>query len=511
MTDKVQTRGERNIEWIENHLYIPEGKFVGKPFQLAKFQRDIVLKIYDNPSGTRRAIISMPRKAAKSTLTAALLLLHLVGPEARPNSQLFSAARSRDQAALVYNLATKMVLFSPTLKPFVKIRQATKELYVPDLGTVYKALSKEAHTALGLSPVFVCHDELGAVRGPRDDLYEALETASAAQEDPLTVVISTQAPNDADLLSTLIDTAGDNPRTVTVVYACPPEVDAWSEEALKAHPAWDDFLNQQEMRDMQSDAKSMPARANSFRNLILNQRIEADAPFISKDIWIANGADPSSWRGKKVYGGLDLSQTTDLTALVMMSLDEETRQWSVHPFFWMPEDAVKIRSEEDKVPYDQWVKQGLIEAVPGGIIKYEWIASKLKVLADECDIQKIAFDRHNFKAFRADLERAQFSDRWIDDCFVEFGQGFVSMSPAIRILEEMVIDKRLRHGNNSVLTWNMNSVKVIEDATRNRKFVKKAYNQRIDGAIALTMAAGTLIEPEKKRGSYLDHSELLIL
>ena len=199
------TRAERNIAWVERYCRIPEGKNVGKPLKLAPFMVEDFKAIYDNPAGTRRAIISRGRKNAKTTESALILLLHLCGPEARPNSQLFSAAQSRDQAAVLFALAAKMVRMSPELAGVVVIRDTAKQLACPELGTLYRALSADASTAYGLSPVLTVHDELGQVRGPKSDLYEALETATAAQEEPLSIIISTQAPTDADLLSVLID------------------------------------------------------------------------------------------------------------------------------------------------------------------------------------------------------------------------------------------------------------------------------------------------------------------
>ena len=162
----------------------------------------------------------MGRKNAKTAFSAFLLLLHLCGPEARPNSQLFSGAQSRDQAAVLFALAAKVVRQSPDLTQYVTVRDTAKQLFCPELGTLYRALSAEASTAYGLSPAFVVHDELGQVRGPRFDLYEALETASAAQDEPLSIIISTQAPTDGDLLSVLIDDAltGKDPRVKVVLY-----------------------------------------------------------------------------------------------------------------------------------------------------------------------------------------------------------------------------------------------------------------------------------------------------
>ena len=182
---------------------------MGEPLLLQDWQKDFIKLVYDNPAGTRRAILSTPRKNAKTSLSAALLLAHLVGPPAhnRPNSQLFSAAQSRDQAGLIFSLAAKMVRMNRDLASAVTVRETAKELVCGELGTKYKALSAEASTAFGLSPALTIFDELGQVRGPRSSLFEALETATAAQESPLTIIISTQAPTDADLLSILIDDA----------------------------------------------------------------------------------------------------------------------------------------------------------------------------------------------------------------------------------------------------------------------------------------------------------------
>ena len=182
--DKVT--GADIIAFIEQVCFVPEGRFVGKKLELFEWQKAEICRIYDNPHGTRRAILSMGRKNAKTTLAACLLLAHLCGPPARnkPNSQLYSAAQSRDQAAIIFSLAAKMVRMNPELLQAVTIQETAKSLICPELGTRYRALSADATTAYGLSPALVIHDELGQVRGPRSPLYEALETATGAQEDP---------------------------------------------------------------------------------------------------------------------------------------------------------------------------------------------------------------------------------------------------------------------------------------------------------------------------------------
>lgn len=462
---------------------------MGQPLKMADFMKEDFRAIFDNPHGTRRAIISRGRKNAKTVETALLMLLYLVGPEARPNSQLFSAARSRDQASVLFNLAAKMIRLSDELSQYVAIKESAKELVCEATGSKYKALSADASTAFGLSPRFLAHDELGQVKGPRDSLYEALETATAAQEDPLSVVISTQAPTDADLLSVLIDDAmtGADPRTVLRFQTAPKELDTFSVEAVRAaNPAFDVFMNQQEVLAMMDAAKRMPTRSAEFENLVLNRRVEAKAPFVTRAIWEENGAQPEPLTGKRVWGGLDLSSVSDLTALVLVGEDGD-----VAPTFWLPREGLEEKSRADRVPYMTWMQQGYLETTPGRSIEYDFIAHHLRDVFDQYDVQAIAFDRYNMRFLKPCLERVGFSESELER-FVEFGQGFVSQSPALRELESKLLNSELRHGNHPVLAMCANNATVIQDAAENKKFVKAKASGRIDGMVALAMAVGVM-------------------
>lgn len=391
-----------------------------------------------------------------------------------------------------------MVRMSPDLSSAVVIRDSAKELVCPERGTKYKALSADASTAYGLSPVFIVHDELGQVRGPRSELYEALETATAAQDEPLSLVISTQAPTDADLLSVLIDDAlaGHDPRTVVSLYTAPADVDPFVDRAIRlANPAFGDFQNADEVRAMANDAKRMPTRENEYRNLILNQRVEAHSPFISRASWEAcSGPIEEDWTGCSVYGGLDLSSTSDLTALILTTRIEGVTH--VRSMFWLPGEGLVEKSRADRVPYDVWASQGFLNTTPGKSIEYEWIAHELRALFDDYDIAGIAFDRWGFKYLKPWLERAGFSEAELAK-FVEMGQGYQSMSPALRDLEVLILEKRLRHDAHPVLTMCMANAVVQADPAGNRKLNKVKSTGRIDGAVALTMAVGSAPLQEK--------------
>lgn len=457
---------------------------------MADFMKEDFRAIYDNPAGTRRAIISRGRKNAKTTESAMILLLHLCGPEFKANSQLFSAAQSRDQAAVLFALAAKMVRMSPDLSGVVTVRDTAKQLFCPELGTLYRALSAEASTALGLSPTLVIHDELGQVKGPRSALYEALETATAAQEQPLSIVISTQAPTDSDLLSVLIDDAkaGHDPRTVLRFQTASDDLNPFSEKAIReANPAFDVFMNQAEVLAMAADAKRMPSREAEYSNLVLNRRVEARAPFISRSVWQeCSGPVAKDWSGLEVYGGLDLSEVNDLTALVLIAKVGDV--WQVRPRFWLPEDGISDRSRKDRVPYDQWAREGFISLTPGATVSYDWVAEEIAALLDDLNVKSMAFDRWNWRHFRPCLERAGVGPEVLDGVFEEFGQGFKSMSPALRDLEGVILNRKLAHGAHPVLTMCAANAVVQSDPSGNRKLSKVKSHGRIDGMVSLAMA-----------------------
>ena len=473
---KAKTRAETNIEWCEKFLFLPEGKFVGKPLQMAEFMKDDFRAIYDNPAGTRRAIVTRGRKNAKTTECACIVLLHLCGPEYVPNGSLYSAAQSRDQASIIFNLARKMVLMSPVLRKVVRIKETVRELYCAGTGSVYKALSSETATAFGLSPSLCIHDELGQVKGPRFSLYEALETATAAQESPLSLIISTQAPTDSDLLSLLIDDAksGADPKVVLRMNSANMDDDPFSLKAIRAaNPALDLFMNRKEVLAMAEDARRLPAREAEFRNLVLNQRVEASNPFVTASLWKTCGEIPVQplLSTTPVYGGLDLSSVADLTALVLIG-QPDGKRWHVHPTFWLPSDGLVEKSRLDRVPYDLWEEKGFLKTTPGTSVTYEYVAKHLYQLFMQYNIKKIAFDRWNMQHLRPWLEKAGFSINKIEEHFVEFGQGTQSMSPALRSLEELIRDKLIAHGNHPVLSMCAACAVVDGKDDANRKLSK---------------------------------------
>lgn len=483
------TRGQKVCAFIERYCLVPEGKLVGQPMKLLPFQRDFVLAVYDNPAGTRRAYLSLARKNGKTALIAALLLAHLVGPEAHLNAQIVSGARSREQAAVVFNLARKMVELSPELSKIVRIVPSGKRLLGLTMNTEYRALAADGSTAHGLSPFLAILDEVGQVRGPQDDFVDAITTAQGAHEKPLLLAISTQAPTDADLFSIWLDDAerSGDPQIVSHVYAAPEDCELDDEAAwAAANPALGEFRSLDDVREQSRQAQRMPASEATFRNLTLNQRVNVVRAFVSPSVWKAgNGPiDEAAFLECAVYGGLDLSATTDLTSLVLTARKDGVLH--IRAWFWMPEATLLEAVRRDRAPYDVWVRQGFIRTTPGPVVDYAFVARDVAEICGACpSLIKVAFDRWRMDRLKSELDRLG-----VVLPLEPFGQGYQSMSPALDALEADLLQSRVRHGGNPALAMCAANAVAVSDPAGNRKLDKAKATGRIDGLVALAMAEG---------------------
>jgi phage terminase large subunit-like protein len=495
-TPRKMTRGERVCRFIETYCRAPEGKHIGQPIKLEPFQRKFILDVYDNPKGTHTAILSIARKNGKTALIAGILLAHLVGPEAVQNSQIVSGAMSRDQAAIVFNLAVKMINLNPDLKDLVHIIPSGKKLIGLARNVEYKALSAEGKTTHGLSPILAILDETGQVRGPQDEFVDAVVTAQGAHDAPMLMVISTQAATDADLLSVWIDDAlkGEDPGTVCHLYAAPLDADILDPATWKAaNPALGTFRSLPDMQKLAEKASRMPASENTFRNLNLNQRVSTVSPFVSRAVWESCGGQPAPLDSLHLYGGLDLSGRTDLTGFVLIGRDSDGLV-HVHPYFWTPEQGLHDRAKRDRVPYDLWVREGYLRTTPGSTVDYGFVCAEMAEIMGGNDVELIGFDRWRIDIFRKDAESLG-----LDFPLKEHGQGFKDMSPALDQLEADLLNGRVRHGMHPVLTMCAANAVITKDPAGNRKLDKHKATGRIDGMVALAMALGVAGQPELDR------------
>jgi phage terminase large subunit-like protein len=309
----------------------------------------------------------------------------------------------------------------------------------------------------------------------------------------LGIVISTQAANDQHPLSQLIDDAalGQDPSVYLQLAVAPPEADIFDERTwFTCNEALGKFLDLNEFRAQAEQAKRMPSLRAKFQNLRLNQRIDARVQFISDAEWMQCAAplDLPSLRGRPCYAGLDLSQTTDMCALVLYW----PHDGSLLPFFWLPEDGLLDRDRKEGGHYRAWRDAGLLETTPGKAINFKAIIHRLAEIRARYDLVCVAYDRAFIKTFNARCE-----EDGVRLPLKEYGQGFVSMSPAVQLLEAAVLDRRIHHGGHPILRWQMSNVAIEMDSSANRKPSKKRAIGHIDGVVAALMALAVAEQPRQ--------------
>lgn len=485
------------LEFI-SYLPVPTGPLQGQRQQLHKFQEDFVRAMYEPVDGNglqvvRQAVLSTGRRNGKSLLCADLVLAHLVGPARRLNSTLFSAANDRFQAAVVYQIVIAIVRMMPELAQRLMLAESTKRIANPITNSVYHAISAEAITKLGQGPDFVVYDELGAAK--KRLLYDVLTSSQGAQVAPMMVNISTQAGARNHLFSDIIDYGLKVNRREVIdrtcvchLYTAPPDCDLLDEKAwAMANPAMGMWRNKDEIAAKAQQALSMPAQEPMFRNLYLNQRVDNLIPAIGPAVWDACSGAPEleAFSHCSVWGGLDLSAKNDLTALVLVAVDEE-EVWHVIAHFWLPEQGLREREIREGVPWCVWAAQGFLHVSKGPIVEYRDVVRALAELTSGMrDLQSIAFDRWGINRFKQDCA-AEGVTLPLEPC----GQGFRDMSPCVTALEDALLGARVRHGAHPILTMCASNAIVSRDPAGNRKYDKARASGRIDGIVALAMAAG---------------------
>ncbi|CAN7693744.1 terminase large subunit [Rhizobium sp. LjRoot30] len=503
------SRPARVIAFIET-LKITSGMHAGKPFILRPWQKEIIEAIYTvGPDGRRikrQVLLTIPRKNGKTQLAAALALCHLVGSEAEQRGQVYSAAADRKQAALILRELIAFVRADAELSDRIIIREHSKTLEDVVTGSTYEALSSDAKKAHGLNVSFAVLDELA--QWPKRDLYDALTTGGAARAEPLFVTISTQSHDKNSVMSELVqygqrvlDGVIEDPSFLPVIFAAPDDADPWAEETWFAcNPALGDFRSLEEMRAAAASAKALPAREPAFRLLYLNQPVDATARFLNARDWNACKQSDSGDYGlfgnplanQRCILGLDLSSTTDLTALAAwFPALQELRAW-----FWMPAENIEEAERRDHVPYRLWVRQGFIEATPGRAIDKTFVVHRMAELTKEYQVQFCAADR-----WRLDEVRRIMAEQSVKIEMQEFGQGWKDMGPAIDAVETAVLRRELHHPGHPVLDMCVSNAVTVSDPTGARKLVKERNTGRIDGLVAATMAIGAAVKVAPKKDS----------
>lgn len=492
---KGLTRPQR-VERFLQYLPITKGPLQGTRMKLLPEQRRFVYEIYGNldEHGLRRwrmGVKSEPKGNGKTGLVAGLCLCHLLGPESERRGEVYSAAIDRQQAGIIFAEMDAIIAQVPEFGARVNVQRFHKRIEDLETGSIYEALSADARRAHGLAPSLFAYDELAQARD--GVLLENLMNGLGKRREALGLVISTQAPDDDHPLSKLID----NPNAFTYIelLSAPEDADPFDEATWRAcNPALGKYLSLKEMREAAERARQIPAFESSFRNLRLNQRVDAreEDRLVSAAVWKTGAVpiDRERLRGRACYAGLDLSGKHDLTALVLAFPDDDPEpSFDLLPFFWTPEGQLAGRKPVEQQRFREWIAQGHMTAVPGPTVRFSFVAQQLVELSREFDIQVLGYDRWRIDDLKQDLTEI---DANFPAPLEPFGQGFKDMGPAIEWFAELALTGRLRHAGHPVLTSSVASAIVVSDPAGNHKVDKPRGNKqgivRVDGAVAMLIA-----------------------
>ena len=416
-----------------------------------------------------------------------------------------------------------MVDQNATLKKNIKPILSQKRLVYLPSKSFYQVLSSEAFSKHGLNVSRVIFDELHAQ--PNRDLYDVMTDGSGdARVQPLFFVITT-AGDDPDRNSIgwevhqmavgVLTGVKVDPTFYAMIYGLDRDnkriwmgreyeiIDAnledeeewrrvWQDRKVweKVNPSIGHTVAWDKVEDQFTRAQGNLAKEKNFRWLRLNswEKLKT-SKWLGLDFWdLCKGKiDIERLKGRLCYGGLDLSSKIDMTSFVLLfPPDDINRKWIVLPWFWIPEDMVRERVETDKVSYDLWVQQGYLKTTPGNVIDYNFIEREIIKLRDLYNIQQIGYDPWNAMQTAVNLEDEGLT-------MVEVRQGFRSMSPAMKEIEQLARGKKLVHNGHPILRWNVGNVEVKTDENENIRPIKNKSTERIDGLVAMINAMARAI------------------
>jgi phage terminase large subunit-like protein len=511
-----QAKADRVCRFIETFCIHSKGQWAGQPFRLMDWQRkDILEPLFGwvDAEGRRRyrtAAIFTPKKNGKSTLLSALALYFLFA-DGEPGAEVYSAAADRFQAGIIARECFALAKSSPFLSKNLEVVESRNTIVHRQSYSRYSVLSGDNFRAEGINASAILFDELHAQRDRR--LFESLRYAGAARRASLLISISTagfdRGPNAIwwDQWQYAERVQADpsvDPTFFGKVYAAPEqsEPEKYFDPKLwrQANPSLGVTISEKSFAADAAEARARPASLNSWLRYRLNVPTQSDVRWFSPETWAAgNLPPPVPLAGRQCWLGLDLASTYDITALVAL-FPSEDGTYDVDCRFFVPRKNAAERELKDRIPYAQWLREGHIIGTDGDICDYGVVREHIRQYAAAHQVMGLAADRWNAAATMTQVQGDGIE-------VYGFSQGFGAMSAPSKLLETLVVGRKLRH-QSPVLSWMAGNVAVQEDANGNIRPSKKASTEKIDGIVALTMALGLHSSAQVKAAQSWDLIEL---
>lgn len=504
---------DRALGFFPDVLRLSEGQFEGRPFELQPAQAFIIGSIFgwkrkDGTRRFRRAYIEQGKGNGKSPLAGGIGLYGLLA-DGEAGAQVFAAAAKLDQARILFNDAVSMVRQSPLLEARLTPSGVNPVYNLSDLKTAsyFRPLGRDTgKTGSGLRPHFVLLDEIH--EHPNRDTLDMLERGFKFRRQPLIFMITNSGSDRNSVCWEEHEHAvavahGEIEDDTTFSYVCAlDENDDPLEDPscwIKANPLMGITVTEQYLADVAAQAKAIPGKANAIRRLHFCQWTDSESAWVSREVWEAC-EDPhmtlEDFAGQRVWFGLDLGATKDMTARAMVFEDgvdaEGKPKYALFGHAYTPADTLVERAKKDRAPYDVWVEQGYMTATPGKVVRFDQVAYDIVELGADYEIAAVAYDRWLIRQFELTfdeigaiiplLEHPQGTNRRKDSP--------LWMPESIDKLEELLLERRIRIQVNPALRSAVASATFWQSPAGLRRFEKQRATSRIDLAVASAMAIG---------------------
>ena len=510
-----EKKANHAIDFIERYCKHSKGKWAGKPVVLEVWQKAILSALFgfiDKNTGLRQyreLILIVARKNGKSTLSSGIGL-YLLMADGEPGSEVYSVATQREQAKIIWNEAVRMVKKSPSLNKRCDCLVSRIKCRFND--GVFVPLASDSNTLDGLNVHGALIDELHAIKDK--NLYDVVIDGMTAREQPLSIITSTAGTiregifdlkyeEATNIIAGYDDENGYKDETILPVIYELDKRGEWTKPTCwaKANPALGTIKSREQLEDKVNRAKANPHYVKNLLCKDFNVRETATEAFLTFE-QLNNEAtfDIGILKPRYGIGGIDLSATTDLTCATMLfkTLEDEKRFY-VEQMYWIPEELLEKRVNEDKVPYDIWLKRGFVRVSPGNSIDYRLIVEWFEEMQNEKDIYlfKCGYDSWSAKYFVQDMINT-FGEPTMEPVI----QGKKTLSGPMKALGADLEAKLINYNNNPVLKWCMANVSVDMDKNGNIQPCKlQNPRQRIDGFASLLDA---YVVYERNKDDYMN-------
>lgn len=476
-----------------------KGPLAGESIKLEPWQAFILTTVFGwvKPDGKRRfrrSYIEVPRGNAKSTLSSAVAL-YMLAADREGGAEVYSLATTRDQARIVFGDAQTMARKSAGFRSRFGVAVGAHNMHVLASGSKFEALSAEGSTLDGLNIHFGCVDELHAHK--TRTVYDVVETGTGKRNNSLLWVITTAGSNRAGIcyevrtfVTRMLDGVFEDDSQFGIIYGLDDGDDWTSDSALiKANPNWGISVQPEVLLPLQAKAMQMPSATNNFKTKHLNEWVNADTAWMDMRAWDAcsdASLDLDDFAGHPCWIGLDLASKTDIAAMVLVFRHPEIAGGhAIFGRYYLPEDTVNSSSNSQ---YSGWMRAGRLTVTPGNVIDFSWIEADLIDFASRFEIQAVAFDP---------FQATQLSTRMLEEGLpmIEVRPTVLNFSEPMKTVEALVLQKKLIHDNDPVLTWMASNVVAHLDAKDNIYPRKERPENKIDGIVALIMAISRSILP----------------